>query len=356
MLYIVFLTGVCNLRCRYCGGTIPEEVMPHEIEYSVDVLKEFVMKDEEPVIAFYGGEPLLRIKKMMEIMDTVPAKKFVVQTNGFFLHQVPRDYLNRLDAILVSIDGIREVTDFYRGKGVYDIVVDRVNKIRSSYRGDIIARMAVSEESDIYRDVRHLLSLPFDHVHWQLNVVWAPDDSWHDFDRWVNGSYNPGITRLADWWIEEIKDGRIPGIVPFQGVIKRMLFHETGLPCGAGRNAFAIATDGRVLACPIGGEYEWNNLGTIWNRTPATLRNSVEIDEPCRSCDIYNICGGRCLFANKERYWGMEGFAKICGTVRHLVKEMERARKVIEELIEEGKYQMQDFNYPPFNNTTEIIP
>ncbi len=356
MLYIVFLTGVCNLNCRYCGGTIPEEVMPHEISYSLEELKSFISQDPEAIVAFYGGEPTLRVEIMKRMMDILPANRFVIQTNGFFLHRVPAEYLNRLDAILVSIDGPRELTDYYRGNGVYDMVIDRVKKIRPLYRGDLIARMAVSQESDIYRDVMHLLSLPFDHVHWQLNVVWAPDDSWDDFDSWVRDSYNPGITRLAEWWIEELKDGRISGIVPFQGVIKRMLFKETGLPCGAGRDAFAITTDGRILACPIGGEYEWNNLGTIWDKNPDELRNSVDVDEPCKSCDIYPICGGRCLFANKERYWGMEGFHRICGTVRHLVREMERARKVVEDLIEEGMYKKEDFYYPPFNNITEIIP
>jgi hypothetical protein len=29
---------------------------------------------------------------------------------------------------------------------------------------------------------------------------------------------------------------------------------------------------------------------------------------------------------------------------------------VIEELINEGMYKKEDFYYPPFNNTTEIIP
>ncbi len=356
MLYIIFLTGVCNLNCRYCGGSIPEEVMPHEIQYSIDDLKNFVERDKEAIIAFYGGEPLLRIEKMKEIIDNVKAKKFVVQTNGFFLHKIPEEYLNRLDTILVSIDGRPEVTNYYRGNGVYEIVVDRVKKIREQYKGDLIARMAVSEESDIYSEVTHLLSLPFDHVHWQLNVVWAPDEAWHDFEAWVKNSYNPGITKLANLWIDELKLGNILGIVPFQGVIKRMLWPEQGVPCGAGRDAFAIATDGRVLACPIGGEFEWNELGTIYDKEPEALRNSVDIDEPCKSCDIYPICGGRCLFANKERLWGMEGFEQICGTVRHLVKEMQRARNVIEELIHKGVFKKEEFYYPPFNNTTEIIP
>ncbi len=356
MLYIIFLTGVCNLRCRYCGGTIPEEVMPHEIQYSIEDLKKFISMDNDAIIAFYGGEPLLRINYMKKMMDLLPAKRFVVQTNGLFLDKVPEEYLSRLDTILVSIDGREEVTDYYRGRGVYHMVVDKVQKIRKVYHGDLIARMAVSQESDIYKEVMHLLSLPFDHIHWQLNVVWAPDESWTDFDSWLRNSYNPGITRLANLWIEELRNGRILGIVPFQGIIKRMLFNETGLPCGAGRDSFAITTDGRILACPIGGEFSWNELGDIWSKEPGDIRNSVDVDEPCKSCDLYPICGGRCLFANKERLWGMEGFNKICGTVRHLIAEMQRARDVVEELIAHGKFKMEDFYYPPFNNTTEIIP
>jgi len=59
MLYIIFLTGVCNLHCRYCGGTIPEEVMPHEIQYEIRDLRRFIEKDPDVTVAFYGGEPLL---------------------------------------------------------------------------------------------------------------------------------------------------------------------------------------------------------------------------------------------------------------------------------------------------------
>jgi len=356
MLYIIFLTGVCNLRCRYCGGTIPDEVMPHEIQYELKDLRRFIEKDPDATVAFYGGEPLLRIPLMLRMMDSLPAKRFVVQTNGFFLDKIPYYYLNRLEAILVSIDGREEITDYYRGRGIYRMVLDKVRKIKPHYQGDLIARMAVSEESDIYEEVTHLLSLPFDHIHWQLNVVWSPEGSWHDFDAWVHRSYNPGITSLARFWMDNLKGGKILGIVPFLGVLKRMLSGEEGLPCGAGRDAFAIATDGRILACPIGGEFEWNELGDIWSREPEELRNSVDVEEPCKSCDIYPICGGRCLFANRERLWGEEGFAKVCGTVRHLVNEMRRAKSLVEELINRSIFKRDDFIYPPFNNTTEIIP
>jgi len=77
MHYFIILTKECNLFCSYCGGG--SDSPPREIQYSVEDLRNFLSKDSDPVIEFYGGEPLLRIKTMKEIMDSVPGR-FVIQT------------------------------------------------------------------------------------------------------------------------------------------------------------------------------------------------------------------------------------------------------------------------------------
>ncbi|PKK86457.1 MAG: putative peptide-modifying radical SAM/SPASM domain-containing protein [Thermoplasmata archaeon HGW-Thermoplasmata-1] len=356
MLYIVSTTGLCNLCCRYCGGSISEEVMPHEVQYDIEKLARLVGDDPDATVAFYGGEPLLRIPLISEMMEKLPAKRFVVQTNGTPLDELPQELLCRFDAILVSLDGRRHVTDTNRGEGVYDRVVANVEKIRPIFGGDLIARMAVSEECGIYEDVMHLFSLDFDHVHWQLNAIWASDDSWTDFGKWIYESYNPGITRLKELWLGEMKKGKILGIVPFQGIVRRMFFGGEGVPCGAGSTSFAVATDGRILACPICGEYEWNRIGELGKETVQSLRGRVGINEPCRSCDVYAICGGRCLFANREGHWKQEQFDLVCMTVRHLAREMRDAKKRIDELLKAGTITREQLDYPQFNNTTEIIP
>ncbi|MHA1305327.1 MAG: putative peptide-modifying radical SAM/SPASM domain-containing protein, partial [Candidatus Heimdallarchaeaceae archaeon] len=83
---------------------------------------------------------------------------------------------------------------------------------------------------------------------------------------------------------------------------------------------------------------------------------SVTIDEPCLSCEVYNLCGGRCLFANKTKLWGEEGFAEVCKTVKHLINELKKIKKEVLELIDNGIIEKSDFDYPAYNNTTEIIP
>ncbi len=355
MLYILFLTGVCNLRCRYCGGTIPSYVMPHEVQYSIDELKEFISKDDNPSIAFYGGEPLLRIELMEEIMDEIRAEHYILQTNGLLLHELEEETVSKFSTILVSIDGRKEVTDFYKGRGVYERVLKNVRRIREFYDGELIARMVATQRTDIYADVMHLLGLGlFTHVHWQIDAVWSPEGIWVDFAGWTR-EYNSGITKLVKVWLEEMRRGRILGIVPFLGVLKALLGHaNTSPPCGSGVNSFAITTDGRVLACPICPDMDWNVLGDL-KSDPNDLPRP-EILEPCKSCDLFKVCGGRCLFFNRERLWGEEGFSLVCSTVRHLVREIERIKPEVMALVDEGIVEMDDLIYPKFNNTTEIIP
>lgn len=356
MLYFVFATGRCNIACTYCGGSLPDAMMPAEVEYDVDALRRLVAQDDDATVAFYGGEPLLRIPLIRDLMQRVPAKRFVLQTNGTLVHALPDDCLGRLDTILVSLDGRPETTDASRGAGLHARVMASVARMRPRFRGDLVARMTVGERTDIEHDVEHLLASGFDHVHWQLNAVWSPEGSWTDFERWIEERYNPGITRLARRWVAELENGRVGGIVPFQGVMGRLLWGASPMPCGAGRDAFAVTTDGWVLACPIGPEYEWNQVARLDAASPEAIRDHLDVVEPCRSCDVAAVCGGRCLFANRERASNPVEFDLVCRTVKHLVREMEAARPAVERLLADGVLSKAALRYPSFNNTTEIIP
>lgn len=341
---------------------MPATLTPLEVSYTVEELYNFIKNDPNPIISFYGGEPLLRIDLLEKIMDKIEAT-YVVQTNGTYIHKLKSTYLSKFDSILVSLDGSETTTDYYRGKGTFQRVIkENLQDIRSNgFKGDLIARMAVSQQSDIFLDVKFLLDhkIPaFDHVHWQLNAFWAPEGSWDDMEKWILDSYNPGITKLVDYWLEcMIKNGIILGIVPFISIMHSLLLNEpTKLRCGAGIDAFAISTSGSILACPISPEYESMHVGSIQNNTPESIRNSLLIEEPCTSCDVYSICGGRCLFVNQIPTWNEDEFNTICSTVRHLIKELQRIKPFIQNLINKDKLNLKDFDYPKYNNGCEIIP
>ena len=353
MLFIVFLTAKCNLRCKYCGGL--QGVMPNEITYPIEKLVDFISQDDNPSIAFYGGEPFLRLDLMKRIMDSIDAEHYIVQTNGLRLSSLEQEYLNRFSTILVSIDGRKEVTDYYRGKGVYDTVLRNVKAVKDCFEGELIARMVATQKTDIYEDVTHLLNLNlFTHVHWQIDAVWSADGIWYDFKGWVE-EYNKGISKLVRLWLSELEKGRVLGIVPFLGVLKALLgFRNSAPPCGSGVDLIAITTDGKVVACPICADLDWNVLGDL--NTDLDKLKKVKIGKPCPNCEYFGVCGGRCLFFNKERLWGDEGFKLVCSTVKHLIEEIKKAKPRILELVDRGVIKFEDLIYPKFNNTTEIIP
>jgi putative peptide-modifying radical SAM enzyme len=358
--YHLILTRKCNLNCCYCHGG--EENGPDtELQYTLDELADFLEKDDDVQLMLYGGEPTLRIPLLCKLMDRFPNARFMLQTNALLLSKIPQEYAKRFNSILVSIDGTESVTDGYRSKGVYQRVLENVRWLsRIGYSGDIVARMAVSQDSDIYREVNHLLKLKnpsFDHVHWQLNVVWDAEENWIDFDSWVESSYNPGISRLVTEWVAKMREGIIEGLVPFLPLVYTMLTgNKSKLRCGSGIDTFAIHVDGSIGVCPISPDWDFTIVGNIRDTDPILLKSIMHVDNPCPKCDEYEICGGRCLFANKERLWGEEGFRKICGTVKHLIATLREYIPIIKLLIEKGFISIEEFNYPEHNNGCEIIP
>ena len=169
MFFHLLLTTNCDLQCKYCyekscedidsdfGNFVVDYNIPVEISYDLDILKKFIKKDPEPVLIFYGGEPMLCNNKIKQIMDTVPAKQYNIQTNGLHLNELEQEYVSRLSTIFVSIDGTKELTDFYRGKGVYQKVTKNINTIiENGFKGEIIARMTLMEETDIYKNTKWL--------------------------------------------------------------------------------------------------------------------------------------------------------------------------------------------------------
>jgi putative peptide-modifying radical SAM enzyme len=362
MHYHIILTKECNLKCNYCGGG--SDTPPKEIQYSIDDLEKFISLDKNPILEFYGGEPLLRIGTMKDIMDSIPHAKFVIQTNGMILDKLESKYLNKFHSILISIDGKRSVTDKERGDGVYDRIIQNIKIIRQKgFRGDIVARMTVAQETDIFDNVLHLLTLEeyFDHVHWQLDfeMFWeAWEHTVPGLPEWID-SYNSGIGALVTWWILGMeRTGRVAGIVPFIGIMNSLINGSLSrLRCGSGIDFFTIMPDGRVSACPVSIDFDFSVVGSIYEDVPSFLKDRSTIGEPCTTCDIFSVCGGRCLFVNRSQHLLREdGYEMICRTVKHLVIELQEALPHVQRLINAGIIELEAFDYPELNNGCEIIP
>jgi uncharacterized protein len=376
MFFHVIVTSDCNLQCKYCfseslddfdedfGDNIEVDYeLPRKINYSIDVLDAFCRKDPDCVLTFYGGEPLLGIDKIRQIMNKVTPKHFMIQTNGLLLDKLEPAYINRFHTILVSIDGEEALTDHYRGAGTFHKVINNLKLIKQNgFNGELIARVTVMEQTDIYKQVRWLLhneDFSFSSVHWQLNAgFWGNDYQRRSFEQWTKTSYIPGVRQLAEFWVDQIEEkGVVLKLYPLLGIADSLLQGEKSclMRCGGGWINYAIQTDGYLIACPTMWGMKKYYLGNISNANPLELQKIFVSQPPCASCNILDICGGRCLYANITKRWSDEAYAKVCDTVTELVEAVKVQIPRIQRLIESEKVGLKDFDYLRYNGC-EIIP
>ncbi len=368
MYYHIILTEKCNLQCKYCYEKSMQEFdnglgekfkfnfsEPCTFQVDIQKLKTFISKDPEATIIFYGGEPLLQIDKIKEIMDAIEVP-YRMQTNGQLLHLLEPRYLNKITKILISCDGNQETTDNYRGKGTYQKIKDNIELIKKNgYKGELVARMTVAQDNpDINKNVRNILETKlFDAVHWQLDVGFYKEDFNEEKIREFFQEYNHSITKLINFWINQMQNGNVIKLYPFIAIAKSILNNKTTkLRCGAGNQGYAISTSGNVQACPIMNNIEDFKAGTL-DSNPSDLKK-FDIQE-CKDCSHLNLCGGRCLYWRKASLWPKQGDDLICNSIKHYIDEIKKQMPKINETIKNNKIKKNDFEYEKYFGP-EIIP
>ena len=375
MFFHVILTTNCNLQCRYCFGESLDDFdedfsdvevdyeLPSKVNYELDLLERFCRKDPDCVLTFYGGEPLLQVNVLKQVMDKVEPKHFMIQTNGLLLDKLEPKHVNRFHTILVSIDGEEALTDYYRGNGTFRKVINNLKLIKhNGFEGELIARMTVMEQTDIYKQVRCLLDndeFSFSSVHWQLNAgFWGNDYRRRNFEQWTKTSYIPGVKRLAEFWVDQMEErGVVLKLYPLLGIADSLLHEEKNclLRCGGGWINYAIQTDGCIIPCPTMWGMKKYYLGHIAETDPLSLGKILVNNTPCTECNVLGVCGGRCLYANVTKRWSDQAYAEVCNTVKGLIRSVEGQLQRIRKLVNNGTISLADFDYFKYNGC-EIIP
>jgi uncharacterized protein len=374
MFFHVILTTECNSQCRYCYGEALEDwdddssdvdvdySLPRKIHYNLDFLGRLCKQDPYCVLTFYGGEPLLCLDEIKQIMDRAKPQFFMMQTNGLLLDRLDPEYLNRFHTLLVSIDGDQELTDFYRGPGTFRKAMDNLKLIRKGgFSGELIARMTVMEETDIYKEVTWLIDnseFSFSSIHWQLNAgFWKADYERRGFKKWSMEDYNPGIRKLVEYWVDRMEDdGVVLRLYPLLGIAESLVSVEKKafLRCGGGWINYAIQTDGQVIPCPTMWGMRNYYLGHVDTVDPSKLAR-VFVKGSCANCDTLRLCGGRCLYTNVMKRWSSEAYGQVCKTVQNLIEAVSAEMPRVNKLLETGRIRPREFEYVRFNGC-EIIP
>ncbi len=152
------VTDICNLRCKYCGygefyygydnrerKKLSFNKAIHVIDYLQKLWKENIDSSliQPLIISFYGGEPLMNIRLIKEVIQYVKGlenigKKFYynMTTNGVLLNRY-MDYLVEKEFnLLISLDG-NETDHSYRvdakGRSSHKQVVNNVKLLQQIY-------------------------------------------------------------------------------------------------------------------------------------------------------------------------------------------------------------------------------
>ena len=264
-------------------------------------------------IAFFGGEPLLNFSLMKQVvaycteMEQKHGKKFRynMTTNGTILNdEMYRFIKDHAVATMISMDGGKAVQDTYRcyenGAGSYDQVVRNLPRFKEAMKDSISVRATVCRPHLNLKQIKDdLHRLGFTNV--SLITVDAPSDSPLFVGEESREELMRGYLELADDYIRCIKEGHGYACYSFDMVLKSLYFKEIRKrSCNAGRNGFALGTDGNLYVCQrfmSMPDYAVGNVsdGIQWDAIQAYVLADVHRKEDCADCWARYLCGGSCL-------------------------------------------------------------
>ncbi len=130
-------TRRCNLRCVHCYSHSADRQYPGEMttEQGVALLEDLAAFGA-PVVLFSGGEPLLR-PDLFDLASraTRLGMRAVISTNGTLIDQKNAERLREvgLSYVGVSLDGMRETNDKFRGReGAFDHALEGIRNCRQA--------------------------------------------------------------------------------------------------------------------------------------------------------------------------------------------------------------------------------
>lgn len=327
----------CNMRCDYCFagcGTYHSAKAYMSAETGKRAI-DFLIKNsgikKNLEVDFFGGEPLMNMKAVKEIVAYAKERgkqegkefSFTMTTNGVLLNKENIDYLNaEMDNVVLSIDGRPETHNAVRhavsGKDMYDHIMKNFVAFKE-VRGNkkyYVRGTFTAKNLDFSKDIFHLCDCGFD----QISVEPVVLPAGHPLE--INETH---LTKIIDeyehfteGYLERRRGGKWFNFFHFMidlhhgpCVNKRL----TG--CGAGTEYLAVSPEGDLYPCHqfVGlSDYLIGNVDEgVKNQNIREQFAAVTVlkKEHCAACAAKYYCGGGCA-ANAVNFSGsLDGQYKL---------------------------------------------
>lgn len=318
--FTIIPTFDCNLTCYYCNhsrDTLSKKILQKFTEF---FSKELEKGDFENVaVRIAGGEPLLHVKLLFEILEVLSSitedhgKKFfsALATNGTLLTQEILDKLAFLNAIQLTFEGCRSYHDIirYDTAGTFDRVLKSAEMIKDA--GILLnMRIHVSEKNiaglkDLFSELHSIIGVG---MKFKTMITAAPV-----IESKICPFYPSRCTEtvkvapmLQKAWEAAKECGLIISGMPHPA-------YEM-LPC-------PYTTPTSVIVDPSGTFYKClmgvNDKCAVGSVTEGVLRPdpftaSSMWQDTCKTCPFLVLCGGGCAWRGYQEQ-------NVCGGTRELL-------------------------------------
>lgn len=336
------VTEACNLACTYCYQIhkTPKVMSWETAKACVDSLFTMYFEDsghfinhntEAIVLDFIGGEPLLQIELMDQIveyfllqaLERIPkwAETFMISfaTNGVLMssekvQQFFRKYINHISAS-VSIDGMKEMHDACRvfpdGRGSFDLAYAAQKQLEKIYGKEAGTKATISRENMamLPQTIKYYIDEGYTLIH--ANTIYEPD-------------WTPEDGKLFYAKLKEMADI----LLPYNEQIHISLFEKNFFCpkddmiqtwCGGYDSMLAFDTEGNMYPCirymesSLGSDAPPVIIGDAWHGMYATDEQKAthnclacttwitQNDEECLTCPIAQGCAD-CAAEGYQRF------------------------------------------------------
>lgn len=192
----ISLTYRCNLRCKMCSivDLLPqeEELSTEQIFHIIDQARDYGIRE----LLLTGGEPFLRsdIFKICEYADSRGLRS-VITTNGLIdgalAEQIAK---SKISHIHISLDGLKETNDFFRGRGVFNKIIEGIKFLEEKRKSNSFFSLGIAC-TIMDKNVKELYELVKLAEDLNVDVI--------NFQPLVNDNANFLNKDLSPFWVKE---------------------------------------------------------------------------------------------------------------------------------------------------------
>lgn len=311
-LFILYLTDECNLSCDYCfekkGHNKMTVVTP-------DLFIEFIKKYKENnmIIRFFGGEPLLNIDLLKCFVEKINMLKKIgykislnIFTNLYKVRLEDIDYFKHNDiTIFASVDGPPQIHDLHRTtkdkEGSYDKVFENVLRVCQKMKRRLCIRTVyyLDNELSLLEVIDHFVKNNLYIV--SIGFPYRISNMDRVFSQEMLDRLKDDLTKFENRYLDSVKQRKYEyvGIHPFSTYIKNMVNKNiflTDESCGVCKSNIAISTEGGLYPCHAFTNMDEYKMGDIFNglRTNKLREFRGENLKKCKNCPICYYCLLRC--------------------------------------------------------------